>query len=135
MRRSASNGRDTHPRSAFLSETAVPHLSVAIAAADLYEKTHLGPDLPDENNHANKDKVVVVLGGSSSDSSNAIQLARASGYVVYAVASKRTQTTVVHLVQGVSLITRMKTFLKSSWMLSRINTLPAMSSPYVRQTP
>jgi NADPH:quinone reductase-like Zn-dependent oxidoreductase len=67
---------------------AVLPLGLATAAAGLYEADQLGLPLPTATPPA-RDEVVLVWGGSTSVGSNAVQLARASGYTVIATAGRR----------------------------------------------
>lgn len=76
------------PNSMKYEEGAVIPLGIATAACVLYQPGFLGFPLPSLNsNSENKDKVIIVWGGSSSIGSSTIQLANASGYTVYTTAS------------------------------------------------
>lgn len=77
------------------STLSFPHASVlglglATASAGLYQKSHLALRLPSTSTAPNSANAVVILwGGSSSVGSCGIQLLKASGYEVFATASKR----------------------------------------------
>lgn len=63
-------------------------LSVSTAAAGLYEKEHLGLELPDPSlSPKSTGSTVLIWGGSSSVGCSAIQLAAASGYEVFTTSS------------------------------------------------
>uniref|UniRef100_A0A0D2XLG2 Enoyl reductase (ER) domain-containing protein n=1 Tax=Fusarium oxysporum (strain Fo5176) TaxID=660025 RepID=A0A0D2XLG2_FUSOF len=70
-------------------EAAVLPMGLATSSAMLFSPTLMGLDLPMAGTEMNsKGKVVVVWGGSSSVGSNAIQTAKAAGYIIAATASE-----------------------------------------------
>ncbi|KAK6079452.1 zinc-binding dehydrogenase family superfamily [Seiridium cupressi] len=72
------------------AEGAVLPLGLTTAAAMLYSPELMGLDVPKIGTPVNsKNKIVVVWGGSSSVGSNAIQTAKAAGYIVAATASEK----------------------------------------------
>ncbi|PZE94780.1 zinc-binding alcohol dehydrogenase family protein [Curtobacterium sp. MCBD17_008] len=68
-------------------QAAVLPLALATAAAGLYEADQLALPLPGDGTDRS-DQVVLVWGASTSVGSNAVQLARASGYTVVATAGR-----------------------------------------------
>ncbi|WP_281534534.1 zinc-binding alcohol dehydrogenase family protein [Cryobacterium breve] len=76
------------PEDVTFEQAAVLPLGVSTAAAGLYEKDQLALPLPTSSPSPRGD-VVLVWGGSTSVGSNAVQLARASGYTVIATAGRR----------------------------------------------
>ncbi|PYE81324.1 zinc-binding alcohol dehydrogenase family protein [Pseudoroseicyclus aestuarii] len=74
------------PATLSFAEAAVLPLGLGTAAGGLYGKTQLAL-LPPSLSPEAQDEVVLVWGGSSSVGCNAIQLAVASGYTVFATAS------------------------------------------------
>jgi len=70
-------------------ETVVPiALAVSTASAGLFQKSHLGLDLPDPSlSPKSNGSTVLIWGGSSSVGCSAIQLAVAAGYEVFTTAS------------------------------------------------
>ena len=70
------------------NDTVVLPLSVACAAAALYENSNLGLTLP-EKSIKETGNTILIWGGSSCVGSSAIQLARASGYNVVTTAPSR----------------------------------------------
>ncbi|WP_233188895.1 zinc-binding alcohol dehydrogenase family protein [Subtercola sp. Z020] len=76
------------PDAVTFEQAAVLPLGVSTAAAGLYEKDQLALPLPTSSPVARRE-VVIVWGGSTSVGSNAVQLARASGFSVIATAGRR----------------------------------------------
>jgi NADPH:quinone reductase-like Zn-dependent oxidoreductase len=77
------------PSSLDYPHAAVLPLGVATAASALFQKDYLGLQLPTVPARQSTGETVLVWGGSSSVGSNAIQLAVAAGYEVFATASPR----------------------------------------------
>jgi NADPH:quinone reductase-like Zn-dependent oxidoreductase len=69
-------------------QAATLPLTLSTAATGLYQPDHLALSLPTVH-PAQRDETVLIWGGSTSVGSNAIQLARGSGYRVVATASPR----------------------------------------------
>ncbi|MCI4658893.1 zinc-binding alcohol dehydrogenase family protein [Cryobacterium zhongshanensis] len=76
------------PDSVTFEQAAVLPLGVSTAAAGLYEKDQLALPLPTWS-PSPRGEVVLVWGASTSVGSNAVQLARASGYTVIATAGRQ----------------------------------------------
>ena len=76
------------PDTVTFEQAAVLPLGMSTASAGLYEKDQLALPLPTSAPSARGD-VVLVWGASTSVGSNAVQLARASGYTVIATAGRR----------------------------------------------
>ena len=81
------------PESVSFAQAAVFPLALATAACGLFERGFLALDLPSvvartRRQDTGKGKVVLVWGGSSAVGSNAIQLACAAGYAVFASSSE-----------------------------------------------
>lgn len=77
------------PLSMSFVEACVFPLTLATAACGLFEKDFLALDLPSASlTPQSKGKVVLIWGGSSAVGSNAIQLATAAGYTVFATGSE-----------------------------------------------
>ncbi|ANP72225.1 zinc-binding alcohol dehydrogenase family protein [Cryobacterium arcticum] len=76
------------PDTVTFEQAAVLPLGLSTAAAGLYEKDQLALPLPTSSPSPRGD-VVLVWGASTSVGSNAVQLARASGYTVIATAGRR----------------------------------------------
>ncbi|NYF09049.1 NADPH:quinone reductase-like Zn-dependent oxidoreductase [Leifsonia sp. AK011] len=76
------------PDAVTFEEASVLPLTLATAAVGLYQKDQLGLPLPTIG-PIDRAQTVLVWGGSTSLGSNAIQLARSSGYRVVATASPR----------------------------------------------
>lgn len=71
-------------------QACVLPLTLSTAATGLFQDDHLGLPLPSpEQDAPDRGETVLVWGGSTSVGSNAIQLARASGYRVVTTASPR----------------------------------------------
>ena len=79
------------PATVSFAEAAVLPLGLGTAAGGLYGETQLAL-LPPSLSPEARDEVVLVWGGSSSVGCNAIQLAVASGYTVFATASASNAT-------------------------------------------
>lgn len=76
------------PATVTFEQAAVLPLAVSTAAAGLYEIDQLALPLP-TTSPSPRGEVVLVWGASTSVGSNAVQLARASGYTVIATAGRR----------------------------------------------
>jgi NADPH:quinone reductase-like Zn-dependent oxidoreductase len=76
------------PKDISALDAAVLPLGIATAAAGLYQKDYLGLSYPSTNPKTNG-KTVLIWAGSSSVGSNAIQLAKASGYEVITTSSPK----------------------------------------------
>lgn len=72
-----------------LKDAVVLPLALSTAAAALFEEAQLGLDYSALGAAPRRDEIVVVWGGATSVGANAVQLARAAGYRVFATASSR----------------------------------------------
>ncbi|KAL4926666.1 zinc-binding alcohol dehydrogenase family protein [Aspergillus undulatus] len=70
-------------------DASVIPLGISTAACGLFQKDHLGLQHPTEPRAASTGETVLIWAGSSSVGSNAIQLAVAAGYEVFATASPK----------------------------------------------
>ncbi|EHK44443.1 putative secondary metabolism biosynthetic enzyme [Trichoderma atroviride] len=77
------------PDSISYEAASVLPLGISTAACGLYQKDHLALGLPSEPAASSTGKTLLVWGGASSVACMAVQLARASGYDVIAVASSK----------------------------------------------
>lgn len=77
------------PASVSFEQAVVVPLGLSTASCGLFQEPFLNMQLPTEPAQAQTGKAVLIYGGASSVGSNAIQLAAAAGYKVFATASTK----------------------------------------------